>query len=786
MSVYNWTKDIGLLQKKQPNKSYRCHAFRIPLHNILLTYMKIEQPFLFSTIFFALCLIPCLSFGQIDTLQKPKVGLVLSGGAAHGLAHIGVIKYLEEMGIQADYVTGTSIGSIIGGLYAMGYDSDKMREVAAAQNWDLLLSNHIPLNEVAPLEKNNHGKFPFKLGFKDGEFTLPKGVINSQKLDLMLSKIYCPTHFVQDFDELSVPFRCVATDIERGEFVVLDNGYLGRAIRASMAIPFIFTPIEVNDVLMVDGGLIRNYPVQEVLDMGADIVIGIYVGSELEEKDDLNSMFKILSQSAILQGVKDSEEQKQLTDINIIPEVKDYDSFGFADYDLFIEEGYKAAAKEKNKLEEIFKNYDRSLQTKRYVFPTPEQLNISYIKFPNTNKPFKELAIFKFGDKYKQRLSIDRIERGISNIIGTNHFDKINYAFETKGDLLGININAEPREEITFSGSVNSFSTTNTSFIIHTQFLNILAQPSSLIFNARISEQYGFQVDYNQRIGGKRNFLIHFQAKTEVFETPLYSNGVLQKEYKENNADIHFFGGYEPNNYSYVEVGLSLHQKKLKPTDFLIEDIEEYRVIGPQMNLNMSYNTLDANHFAKNGISLLSKNSLVFAQDETIDFIGNASSAVLFLPSQLNYFKTDNSARYTFSFLDIITSNSRIGAGLKTSTSLLDNFRIGGLHQSKNHTFPFVGIEETQFQFDKYFAAQQEIMVNVFGPVYLSGIINYVSGDRAFQLVSNVQNEAVSFIGYGAGLYVRTPIGPLSFIIGKNTKDDQENSSLGLGFRYIY
>lgn len=748
--------------------------------------MNVEQPMLLKLKLLVLLILPMTIYGQLDTLQKPKVGLVLSGGAAHGLAHIGVIKYLEEMGIQADYVTGTSIGSIIGGLYAMGYDADRMREVAAAQNWDLLLSNHIPLNEVAPLEKNNHGKFPFKLGFKDGEFTLPKGVINSQKLDLMLSKIYCPTHFVQDFDELSVPFRCVATDIERGEYVVLDNGYLGRAIRASMAIPFIFTPIEVNDVLMVDGGLIRNYPVQEVIDMGAEIVIGIYVGSQLEGKEDLNSMFKILSQSAILQGVKDSEEQKKLTDVNIVPLVKDYDSFGFSEYDLFIEEGYKAAARQKDKLEEIFKNYDRSLQTKRFVFPTPEQLNISYIKFPNTIKPFKDLAIFKFGDKYKQRLTIDRIERGISNIIGTNHFDKINYAFETKGDLLGININAEPKEEIIFSGAVNSYSTTNTSFILHSQFLNILAQPSSLIFNARISEQYGLQLDYNQRIGEKRNFLIHFQAKTEVFETPLYSNGVLQKEYKENNMDVQFYGGYEPNNYSYLELGVSLQQKRLKPTDFLVEDIEKYNVIGPQVNMNLSYNTLDANHFAKNGISISSNNSLVFAQDESIDFIGSNSTSILNLVGQANYFKTDNYARYTFSFLDIITSNSRCAAGLKTSPSLLDNFRIGGLHQSKNYTFPFVGIEETQYQFNKYFAVQQEVMVNVFGPVYLSGIINYVSGDFAFELASNSSTSSVNFLGYGAGLYVRTPIGPLSFIIGKNTKDDQENSSLGLGFRYIY
>ena len=179
------------------------------------------------------------SYSQ-QTEERPKIGLVLSGGAAKGFAHIGVIKYLEELGIEADFVTGSSMGSIIGGLYAMGYNSDQMYKIAASQDWELLLSGNIELKDVAPLEKPFHQKFPFYVAYEDGGVTLPRGVINSQKLDLLLSAVFSPAYQVSNFDSLHVPFRCVAVNLVNGDVKSFSKGNLAKSIRASMAIPGVF------------------------------------------------------------------------------------------------------------------------------------------------------------------------------------------------------------------------------------------------------------------------------------------------------------------------------------------------------------------------------------------------------------------------------------------------------------------------------------------------------------------------------------------------------------------
>ena len=261
-----------------------------------------------------------LSFGLASQSSdtKPKIGLALSGGSAHGFAHVGVIKYLEELGIEIDYVIGTSMGSVIGGLFAMGYNAAEITKTAGELDWDQLMSNRVPLDEIAPIEKPFHDRIPISALWKNSSFRLPRGFIRGQKLDLVVSKVYSAAYHIEDFDDFQIPFRCVAIDIEDGSIDVLDKGYVGNAIRASMAIPTVFPPKEVDGRLYVDGGLLRNFPVQEAIDLGADIVIGVYVGSEKATRDELYSMFDILKQSASMANLLDAEVQKKLTDVCLL------------------------------------------------------------------------------------------------------------------------------------------------------------------------------------------------------------------------------------------------------------------------------------------------------------------------------------------------------------------------------------------------------------------------------------------------------------------------------------
>ena len=226
--------------------------------------------------------------------DKPKIGLVLSGGGAKGLAHIGILKSLEEAGITPDYITGTSMGSIMGGLYAIGYSADEIKQIVLEADWDQLLSNKSSLDEVVFEEKDYYNRYINELNFSGFKLELPKGLIEGQKLSNLLSKLTRPVHNIEDFSQLPIPYACVAVDIETGLSVVLNKGSLARSMRASMAIPSVFTPVEIDDKLLVDGGIVRNFPVEENLEMGADYIIGVFVGNQPLKKEEIKLHVRLL------------------------------------------------------------------------------------------------------------------------------------------------------------------------------------------------------------------------------------------------------------------------------------------------------------------------------------------------------------------------------------------------------------------------------------------------------------------------------------------------------------
>jgi NTE family protein len=244
---------------------------------------------------FAVLVLPAQVYSQ-DSLVRPKIGLALSGGGANGLAHLGVIKVMEEAGIRPDYITGVSMGSIIGGMYAMGYTSDSIIRFFKATDFDLILSDRIPENRIIFLEKRHFYNSMISLPITRKKIVLPLGLINGQQVENMLSYYCWSAANVSNFSELPIPYLCVGTDLMTGQAVLLTKGYLPEAIRASIAIPTVFTPIRIDSALLVDGGVVHNYAATELRDMGADVVIGSYTGFKRYSEKDLESAYGILKQ----------------------------------------------------------------------------------------------------------------------------------------------------------------------------------------------------------------------------------------------------------------------------------------------------------------------------------------------------------------------------------------------------------------------------------------------------------------------------------------------------------
>jgi predicted acylesterase/phospholipase RssA len=216
-----------------------------------------------------------------DQVHRPRLGLVLSGGGARGLAHIGVLQVLEEMRVPVDCVAGTSMGAIIGGLYSYGYSPAELERIVVNADWRYLLQDQPSRTDLSIRRKQEEYEFlvQLRVGVRDGKIALPKGLIQGQNLGLLLDQLTLEAHDLVSFEELPLPFRCVAADIGDGTRVVFERGDLPLAMRASMSLPGIFAPVEADGRLLVDGGIIDNLPVEAARSLGAERLIAIDIGT---------------------------------------------------------------------------------------------------------------------------------------------------------------------------------------------------------------------------------------------------------------------------------------------------------------------------------------------------------------------------------------------------------------------------------------------------------------------------------------------------------------------------
>jgi NTE family protein len=284
--------------------------------------------------------------------RRPKIGLALGGGGARGAAHIGVLKVLEGLRIPIDYIAGTSMGSVVGGLYVVGYEPAALEKVIAGVDWVNLFVDTAPRRDIVYRFKQNDYLVPpgVTLGINNG-VTLPAGLIAGRKLGFLLNTLTLPAANIHDFDKFSIPFRAVATDARTGEVVVLSKGSLPRAIRSSMAIPVVFTPVEYDGRSLIDGGTAQNLPVQTVRAMGADIVIAVDVASSSEvPKEGPRSVADMLGRMIDLPLLRNTTESRPLADVVITPDLKGLSSGDFPAMTKIIPKGEAAARSDAGKL----------------------------------------------------------------------------------------------------------------------------------------------------------------------------------------------------------------------------------------------------------------------------------------------------------------------------------------------------------------------------------------------------------------------------------------------------
>ncbi|WP_299250063.1 patatin-like phospholipase family protein [uncultured Lacinutrix sp.] len=387
-------------------------------------------------------------FAQKESSKEPKVGLVLSGGGAKGLAHIGALKIIDSLGVRIDYIAGTSMGAIIGSLYASGYSGKQLDSIFKNVDFDKILNDEIPRDAKTFYERENHEKYAIVLPFDHFKMHLPSALSRGQNTFNLLSKLTLHVNDVEDFSKLPIPFFCIATNIETGQPVVLDKGNLAQSVKASGAFPSLFEPVAIDEQLLIDGGVTNNYPIDELRAKGMDVIIGVDVQDGLANRNDLSSAPAILFQINNFRTINDMKIKAPKTDIYIKPDITKFNVVSFDDGAKIIENGEIAAKLKISQLSELAGKQTK--KTPNFVkLKTPDSLQINQILFKGLSNYTISYALGKLKFKQNEKISYDHFISGANNLVGTNNFDSFTYKLVpsiSNENVHGYDLHAEVKE----------------------------------------------------------------------------------------------------------------------------------------------------------------------------------------------------------------------------------------------------------------------------------------------------------------------------------------------------
>ncbi len=724
--------------------------------------------------------------------KRPSVGLVLSGGGAHGIAHVGVIKVMEEAGLRPDYITGVSMGAIIGGLYSLGYTADSIHNLLKSIDWKMILSNKIPENKVVFLEKAHFYHSIISLPLSSGKVTLPAGLRSGQQIESALSFYTWPAADINDFSRLPIPFMCLATDIITFTKIELKTGYLADALRASAAVPSIFSPLKVDTLLLLDGGLIRNFAASEIKEMGADILIGSYTGSRPLVEEQLNNVAGIAKQIGLFRGLDDFEKQKKLIDVLIKPETDDFPINEFGNVDSLFQKGYEAALPFKDYFVRLADSLNRISPQKpvKDIF-YKENYTIDKIEITG-NKIYPDLQILGVldiqpGEKVDKYLLRDKIDL----LYGKALFEKVKYRLVPRNDSIILVIDCIEKPKAMFYGSVHYDNAILAGLILELSVKNLLTQKSVTNINSFVGQFFRFEfnniqfVDKNQKFGLSANF---------------YADNTLlpMLESEGNRIDVisrNFIPGISLNKSlglnHLMSVYLNYENMKLIPhysTNDHLQSLSYNYITG---SYEYQINTVNIKQFPDNGILFnisgsVSKLFSVTTRTDTLrTTLKEGSNGDYHFE---RFFTIRGSFKEYFSPGDRFTFSIGCEALLVTnsdSVSAQNNFfLLGGITPVNKRSIAMVGFHPNELPVKKLAGITSGLDIEAFNDFHINLMADIFAAQEIYH------GDGFSLLtGFGAGIGYMSVVGPLTIGImyGNGSRDEYFNKIKGyvsIGFDF--
>lgn len=739
-------------------------------------------------------------FAQLkEETERPKIGLVLSGGGAKGLAHIGVIKVLEEAGIRPDYITGTSMGSIIGGLYASGYSAAQMDSIVRQIDWSVVLSDQVPLTDVLPVEKGDYNRFQLEFDVTKSGFKIPSGVVKGQRISELMSQLTWHVSDIEDFDELPIPFRCVAADLITGKTHVFDSGDLMLAMRSSMAIPSIFTPVAIDSMYLVDGGVLDNFPVKVALDMGADIIIGVNVGfKDYPTVEDMNSLPKVLLSAASIGSNPALLEAIKLSDYLINPVLEPYTTSSFTEGIAIMERGETAARKQFD----TFKHLADSLNTfapqaAQVEIPQKGKIVIDEIDIRNRKNISLNFFYNNLGFESGDTISTEQINEGMRRLIGTRFYKKITYEINKENGKHKLIFYTQEATPAMAKFSLRYDNELKAGIVANLTFRNFLIKNSRLSMTGDISEDPRFSGNLITYIGEKQKLGLLTDIYFEKTPLPIYKDNNKKHgtfNYYNNRASIGAF--FTTKRFSMMTLKAHWNEVLVTQRSGLSEvfdhGIERFGNGFLKGQAIWEVNTLNKRFFANRGS--LFKLSLSGNISSYELYKGQESSKALIKPytevPYENYFSGLGTFQKHFALSKTLDLSTQVSAGgFSHDAPFFEMYKVGGTMYNKGiDEIPFAGLNYREKIIENFGLARVELhykIGNVFyGDVIVNALYAANFGNNRFSSIPITVDPHEFIFGASAGIAINSIIGPIAGGIGTNASDFKPRVYVSIGYPF--
>lgn len=576
---------------------------------------------------------------------KPKVALVLSGGGAKGIAHIPLLQALDSLGIVPDLVIGTSMGSIVGGFYSMGYSGDSIAYIADKADWGELLGGDIHLWDVSMEEKSEFKRHLVDFDIIEGKPKVNSGLLKDQKLREFITSLSYPVYNITDFDDLPIPFRAMTTDIVNGKEVLFSEGSIGLAMRASMSIPGVFQPVEYDSILLVDGGVVNNFPVDIAKQLGADIIIGSDVSGGMQPKEKLSSIPALIFQAGMLTSNLKNPESRDMCDILVdhMPNLT-HSTGDFEKSEAIYIEGKIAVEETLPQLVQLSKQLQGYQQRVHELPDVEDAFVLDTIVFKDISEPNLELVKARMNIETGKTYSSGEMIDGIDRAMGTNLFNQITYQAVPSDSIFGAELRGFEHSPHQIKGSLHYDSYRSVGILVNYTGRNVIGSASRIVITADIAVQPRFRVQYQKTFGESKKWWWRSEVLGEFLDQKFFLAGEIADNLKSRYVQFDNQINYNLNSRSsYIGAGINYEYNRIVPeVDPAIKDnvlsLQSYNFNNLEIGGQYFYSRFDKVFYPSKGMflrgfvsrSVIHDVDLIYSQPEFDEVTGSTNGFTKF------------------------------------------------------------------------------------------------------------------------------------------------------------